>query len=622
MTRMAHTGLEESRMLCRQQHSNHTLRSGAWDMLRAVRDHKWSIIGAVLLTLLSLGLALAQPLVVKRLLDSVLAGPLQSGVLMLLVTLFACQTGIQVLARYALARTSEDIMLGLRVRLIEHLLRLRIPVYNQHRIGDLISRPGTDVAVLRRGIADGVTHAVTGSIGVLGAVTLMIWLDWRLFLLVLAVLIVAGTIVVTVVRGIRTASLAGQRAIGSMTAGPERALCAIRTVRACRAEERENKTIGQAARSAYTASVRMAKLDSMIGPAGELGVNGAFLVVLLIGSLRVTNGDASISDFVAFLLYMTYLATPIDAVFQAISTIQQSRGALQRVNEVLALPREREPVTARPATATPARTDGEPVLAFRDVWFGYHARRPVLHGVSLTVPPCCCTALIGRSGAGKSTLFALAERFYEPDRGQVRFRGEDASTLSLADYRARIGLVEQHCPVMHGALRDNLSYTAPDARDDELHRVIELADLGELIARLPRGLDTDVGEHGTMLSGGERQRVAIARALLTKPDLLLLDEPTAHPDAINEAALTRTIRQVSTECALLIIAHRFSTVRAADRIVVLDAGKVHTAETHEKLLDTNSYYRNLAAAWSANSDNRNGGGSGRDTTATRTGVEW
>ncbi|MFC0114006.1 ABC transporter ATP-binding protein [Kibdelosporangium aridum] len=209
---------------------------------------------------------------------------------MLLVTLFACQTGIQVLARYVLARTSEGIMLGLRLRLIEHLLRLRIPVYTQHRIGDLISRPGTDVAVLRRGIADGVTHAVTGSIGVLGAVTLMIWLDWRLFLLVLAVLIVDGTIVVTVVRGIRTASLAGQRAIGSMTAGLERALCAIRTVRASRAEERESKTIGQAARSAYTASVRMAKLDSMIGPVGELGVNGAFLVVLLVGSLRVTKG--------------------------------------------------------------------------------------------------------------------------------------------------------------------------------------------------------------------------------------------------------------------------------------------------------------------------------------------
>jgi ATP-binding cassette subfamily B protein len=236
-----------------------------------------------------------------------------------------------------------------------------------------------------------------------------------------------------------------------------------------------------------------------------------------------------------------------------------------------------------------------PAVEFRDVWFGYTDRGPVLRGVSFIVPPRGQVALVGPSGAGKSTVLELIERFYEPDRGEILFGGHDIQTMDRIAARSWVNLVEQHTPVLQGTLRDNIRYAAPGAGGDELAAAVATAGLRDLLVRLPDGLDTEVGDHGVLLSGGERQRVAVARALLARPAVLLLDEPTSQMDAVNERALTRAMRLISTERALLVIAHRISTVRAADRILVLDEGRVVGAGTHDGLLQTCALYRRLAA---------------------------
>ncbi|MFH8491137.1 ABC transporter ATP-binding protein [Streptomyces longisporoflavus] len=565
-------------------------RSGLREVYRVLRGHRRGICAAAALTLTGSALGLAQPLVVKKVIQAAGAGSAIAGTVALLIALFLAQALVQAVGRYVMVRTGEGVVLGVRLRLVDRLLRLPLRTLDRHRTGDLISRTGTDSTALRLLIAEGFTDAVTGSIGLLGVVALMLWLDWLLFLVVLGMILLGAAMLTTALRRIEGASLAAQQATGSMTADLERALVALRTVRASRAERREAARIGEQARAAYTAGVRVGRLDAVVAPAVELAVHGSFLAVLLIGGTRVAAGG-SVADLAAFLLYMLYLVEPIGAVFQAVSNVQQGSGALRRITEVLELEGESETGRVPGTAVAPA---GRPLLQFRDVWFGYQPHRPVLRGATFDVPRRGHVALVGLSGAGKSTVFALTERFYDPDRGHVLFDGQDVREVQRHAHRARIGLVEQHCPVLHGTLRENLMYAAPDADESELRRALELAQLTELVAQLPRGLDTDAGEQGIALSGGERQRIAIARALLARPQLLLLDEPTAHLDAVNEAALRHSIRETAKECALFVIAHRVSTVREADVIVVLDGGRVVATGRHGELLAESARYRALS----------------------------
>jgi ABC-type multidrug transport system fused ATPase/permease subunit len=245
--------------------------------------------------------------------------------------------------------------------------------------------------------------------------------------------------------------------------------------------------------------------------------------------------------------------------------------------------------------AREAGRGGEPVVRFEGVSFGYEPGRPVLRDVTFEVPERGLTALVGPSGAGKSTVFSLIERFYEPGAGRVLLDGVDVRELPLNDLRGRIGYVQQDSPVMAGTLRENLLYASPGATEEELREAIGLANLKEFVERLPKGLDTEVGDGGVMLSGGERQRVAIARMLLLKPRLLLLDEVTSQLDARNERALRDAVLAVSRQRAVVAIAHRLSTVVDAARIVVLEGGRVRAVGSHAELLGSDDLYRELVA---------------------------
>ncbi|WP_216215016.1 ABC transporter ATP-binding protein [Amycolatopsis aidingensis] len=565
-------------------------RASVPELVRLGSGHSRVLAAAIALTVLASGLGLLQPLLVRHAIDSVGPQPLHWTIPAGLAALFAAQACVDAFGLFLLERTGEAVVLGVRRGLIARLLRLRMRVYEEHRLGDLLSRVSVDTTVLREVVTTASVQLVTGALTGLGTIALMVWIDPMLFLVVAATVAVAAVVVVALLGRLRAASERAQRSVGAMSADLERALGAIRTVRASRAEEREAERTGRSAESAYVAGVRAAKLTSVMSPAVELALRGSLVLVLLIGGTMVARDATSLGNLVAFMLYATYLVMPLASVLQGIGLVQKGMGALQRVHEVSGLPVEE----AGGGTGGVARRNGAPVLEFRDVRFAYR-ERPVLDGVSFEVPARSHVALVGKSGAGKSTIFSLAERFYDPSAGSIRLNGSSESDLSRAEWRSRIALVDQNSPVLHGTLRDNLCYTAPTASPCELRWVVDLVNLTELVDRLPLGLDTPVGERGCRLSGGESQRVAIARALLSKPDLLLLDEPTAHLDAINEAALATAIDQVRAECALLVIAHRLSTVRRAGHVVLLDSGRVVATGKHDELLDRNSQYRDLVA---------------------------
>ncbi|MGY1708909.1 ABC transporter ATP-binding protein [Geodermatophilus sp. SYSU D00758] len=575
--------------------------AGVRELLPLLRPHRTPLLLAAALSLVAAAAALAQPALVARVIEAVGAGrPLLPAVLLLVVVLVAA-AALGALQQYLLQRTAEGVVLTTRRTVADRLLRLPVAEYDRRRTGDLMSRVGADTTLLRATVTSGVVE-IAGSVVVgVGALVAMALVDVWLLLVTVGAVAVGLTVVVSVSRRVRRLSRQAQEAVGTMSAAVERALSAVRTIRASGATAREVGVVGDSATRAYAAGVRVARLEALVAPTGSIAVQGAFLAVLGLGGYRVATGSIAVSDLVAFILYLFLLVMPLGQAIGAWTQLQTGLGALARIQEVLALRPEEDdrperagagPVPGVPAAPAP----GVPLLELADVDFDYPDGTPVLRGVSLTVPPGSRVALVGPSGAGKSTLLALVEGFYPLSGGSLRWAGTDVRDLPRAALRARLGYVEQEAPVLAGSLRDNLLLAAPDATDPELWAVLADVGLTDVVQRSPRGLDVPVGDDGVLLSGGERQRLAIARSLLARPALLLLDEPTASLDARNEQLLRRTLAAAAADRALLVVAHRLSTVLDSDQIVVLDGGRVVARGTHEELLEDSPLYRELAAA--------------------------
>lgn len=561
-------------------------------LLGYVRPHRWTLLVGAVLSLVTGATGLLLPLVAKGLIDDLSHDRAITGALVIMSGLVVANAAVGALGSYVLQRTAESVVLGARRTLSSYLLRLRITAVDRSEPGDLMARITSDTTLLREVTTDSLVGLGTGGLTLVATVAMMGVVEPVLLLVTLAVILGAGTILGVIVPRINRASRQAQDAVGVMGASLERILGALRTVKASGAEHREERTLHEAAEESWRQSVRAAKWSAAAGNTAGLAMQIAFITVLAVGGARVATGAIDVGTLVAFLLYVFYLMSPIQQVVGAITQYQTGAAALARIQEALQLPAE---PAAAPAPL-PAAGARPAALAFEDVRFRYADDLPyVHHGVTFAVPAQGMTAFVGPSGAGKTTVFSLIERFYDPEAGTITLDGRDLADWELPQLRSAIGYVEQDAPVLSGSLRDNLLLGNPDADDTAVTRVLKTTRLDGLVARLPGGVDTLVGHRGTKLSGGERQRVAIARALLRRPRLLLLDEATSQLDAVNEAALRDTVADVARTTTVLVVAHRLSTVTMADRIVVMDQGRVRAVGTHRELVAADPLYAELAA---------------------------
>ena len=577
-----------------------TLRRGAGILRDHVRESRAALIAVVVLSIVGAVASLVQPVLVNGVIEAVGAGDALAPFIVGLVAVVLLSSVVGAVQQYLLGRTAETMVRSLRHALLDRLLRLPTSSYGRHRTGDLVSRVGADTDSVRAALTGGIVDAVGGVLVIVGSAAAMIWLDPLLFVVALGVL--AGAIVTVVAASgkIQELSRRVRESTGAMSSGVERALSALTTVRAAGATDSEAAALKDDADRAWRASLRSVRLEAILWPMSGLAVQVAFLVVLGLGGARVAAGELSVANLVAFLMFLFMLMMPVGQLFGAITSVAEALGALARIDEVMS----EDPEDAADSPVPGARPDlsgAVPAVEFDGVVFAHDdaeqrptPNRPVLDGVSFVADAGRTTALVGPSGAGKSTILALIERLHDPRRGIVRVGGADVRDLDRSNLRRHIAYVEQSVPILAGTIRANLTLGLADVPDDRCRSALASVRLLDRIDAHGDGLDATLGDRGIGLSGGERQRLAIARALLSDRPLLLLDEPTASLDSRNERALQAAIDTASRSRTVIIVAHRLATVAGADRIVVVDEGRVRATGTHRELMESSDLYRDLA----------------------------
>ena len=563
------------------------------DLFPYLKPYKKVLTFAIVLSMIGSLLALGQPLLIGQLISAVEENREIQTLAIAIIALIISSALINAFQFYLLYKTGEGVVLSTRKALVARLLRLPIWQYDRRRTGDLVSRVGSDSTLLKAVLTQGLVDALGGLLQFFGAIIVMAFIDPLLLGSTLLVVFVAVGAIAFTGRKIRSATTKAQQKVGQMSASVERALSAIRTIRASRAEERESQEIYKDAEAAYDQGLSIARLSAAVAPIAQVAFNTAFIVVLGLGGLRVATGATTISSLVTFVILLFFMIGPLISAFGAYTSVMGALGALARIQEIMVLDEEESGTQAehRQASNTAA-------IEFKDIDFHYPAEdgdtKQILHAVNFRIERGQRVALVGPSGAGKSTIFSLIERFYEPTGGEILLDGQNVTEFSRQVLREQLGYVEQDAPVLAGSIRDNLLLGKATASDQELEEVLKQVNLTDVLRRDDKGLDAEVGESGIMLSGGERQRLAIARALLAKPPILLLDESTSALDGPNEQRMREAIDAVAQNRTLVVIAHRLSTVVDSDQIIVLEHGKVIGIGTHSELVKSTPLYAELA----------------------------
>jgi len=567
-----------------------------------LRPHRLGFAFALLQVVLISACELLKPWPLKIVVDNVLGGKpfdwapaaawspheLLLAVCLGLIVLYVVLAALSTLNNATTITIGQGMVNDFRLDLYQHLQRLSLKFHTSREVGDLLYRVTADAFAIQTLSMNGVFPIITALVLFGGMVVVMGRMDWFLTMVALAVCPIIFLGISLLGRRITAIATEARQKESRLYTVAQRGIAAIRVIQAFTTEEEEAKQFAASSSDSLRANLRMYMMQTFYSGAINVIIAFGTALVLWVGASKVLDGTLSIGQVLVFTTYLASLYAPINSISQTIGMIHGARAGAARALEILD--------TAPDLPDGTRSLDGVPVrgeITFENVRFEYAPDRPVLHGVDLVAKAGQVMAIVGPTGVGKSTLVSLVGRFYDPVEGRVLLDGVDLRELRLKDLRSRIAMVLQPAVVFPTTLRENIAYGRPQATEAEIARAAHLAQLDGLLARMPQGLSTPVGEQGATLSGGEQQRVTIARAIIRDAPLLILDEPTSALDTETEQLIIAALQELMRGRTTFVIAHRLSTIRHADQIVVLRDGTVAEIGGFDELVSRGGAFTRL-----------------------------
>ena len=560
-------------------------------ILKYARPYTKSLIFAFLCLALTSLINLVLPLIVRNMINAVIVlkdSEVLDGLAWDLIIIIGLQAVFAVTHNYIFGFVGHRMTTDFRVEFFSHIQSLSLRFFQERRVGEILSRMSNDISVIENALVTIPVALLRQSITLLGAMTIILYLNWKLTGLILLILPPLMIFARVFGRRLKMFSAKLQDQLAQAVVVLEEVISSIKIVKSFTREPYERDRFQGKIETAFERAVDKLKVSSFFGPF-ILGLT--FLVSALLiwyGGYQVMQGTTTPGELAAFFLYALIIAGPIGTFIRLYTQVQEASGSIHRVYEIL----DTQPLIQNPDNPV-AIGDLEGRIEFDNVTFGYREAAEVIHDVSLDILPGQTAALVGPSGAGKSTLIKLLFRFFDPSTGAIRLDGHDIRTLDRESFLSQIALVPQETLLFGGTVKENILYGKLDATDAELKEAAQKANAHEFIVGMEKGYDTVVGEKGAKLSGGERQRIAIARAILKDPKILVLDEATSSLDNRSESLIQDALETLMADRTTFIIAHRLSTIHKADQIIVLDKGGIVEAGQHEDLMSHKGLYHDL-----------------------------